>query len=117
MDELNKKKYEYKRLHSSINLTDNEFNLLDDIVKKSGMNKNQIVTYALREYFKKYTDENKQDDSNIENNNIIVDNQNNNNISISDLNNSINTLNQSINNLASLINKNSSDDTKKGTVN
>ena len=116
MDELNKKKYEYKRLHSSINLTDNEFNLLDDIVAKSGMNKNQIVTYALREYFKKYTDENKQADSNIENNNIIVDNQNN-NISISDLNNSINTLNQTISNLASLINKNSTEDIKKGTVN
>ena len=114
MEELNKKKYEYKRLHSSINLTDNEFNLLDDIVERSGMNKNQIVTYALREYFKKYTDENKQADSNIENNNIIVDNQNNNNnISIGDLNNSIKMLNQTISNLASLINKNSAEDIKK----
>ncbi|WP_028328893.1 hypothetical protein [Brachyspira alvinipulli] len=113
MDELNKKKYVYKRLSSTINLNDDEFNLLDDIVEKTGMNKNQIVTYALREYFKKYTDENKQADSNIENNNIIVDNQNNSNVQIDKLNNSINILNQSINNLASLINKNSSDDTKK----
>ena len=117
MDELNKKKYVYKRLSSTINLNDDEFNLLDDIVAKSGMNKNQIVTYALREYFKKYTDENKQADSNIENNNIIVDNQNNNNISIGDLNNSIKMLNQTISNLASLINKNSAEDIKKGTVN
>ncbi|CRF33038.1 unnamed protein product [Brachyspira suanatina] len=109
MEESNKKKYVYKRLSSTINLNDDEFNLLDEIVEKSGMNKNQIVTYALREYFKKYTDENKQDDvntfNNNENNNIIVDNQNNNNISIGDLNNSINILNQSINNLADLIKK------------
>lgn len=114
MDELNKKKYVYKRLSSTINLNDDEFNLLDDIVAKSGMNKNQIVTYALREYFKKYTDDNKQADVNTENNNIIVDNQNNNNnISIDKLNNSIDALNQTITNLVSLINKNSAEESKK----
>ncbi|WP_300753172.1 hypothetical protein [uncultured Brachyspira sp.] len=106
------------RLHTSISLSNEEFKKLSEIIVNLNLkNNNQVVSYIVRDYIKKYTDENKQADVNTENNNIIVDNQNNNNISISDLNNSINTLNQTINNLASLINKNSADDIKKGTVN
>ena len=102
-----KKEYKYNRLHAAISLKDDEIELVDKIVTKKFKNKNQFVEYLVRDYLKKYTDENKQADSNIENNNIIVDNQNN-NISISDLNNSINILNQSINNLADLIKKDNS---------
>lgn len=112
-DIINKKKYEYNRLCASITFKDDEMQLIDKIVSDKFKNKNQFIEFLLREYLKKYTDENKQADVNTENNNIIVDNQNNNNISISDLNNSINTLNQTINNLASLINKNAAEDTKK----
>ena len=111
-DTKTKKEYKYNRLHAAISLKDDEIELIDQIVAEKFKNKNQFIEFLLREYLKKYTDENKQADSNIENNNIIVDNQNN-NISISDLNNSINTLNQTISNLASLINKNSTEDIKK----
>lgn len=112
-DIINKKKYEYNRLCASITFKDDEMQLIDKIVSDKFKNKNQFIECLVRDYMKKYTDENRQADSNIENNNIIVDNQNNNNISISDLNNSINTLNQTINNLASLINKNAAEDAKK----
>ncbi len=116
-DTKTKKEYKYNRLHAAISLKDDEIELIDKIVADKFKNKNQFIEFLLRDYLKKYTDENKQDDSNIENNNTIVDNQSNNNISIDKLNNSINILNQSINNLANLINKNSSDDIKKGTAN
>ena len=107
------------RLHTSISLSNEEFKKLSEIIVNLNLkNNNQVVSYIVRDYIKKYTNENKQADSNIENNNIIVDNQNNNNnISIGDLNNSIKMLNQTISNLASLINKNSAEDIKKGTVN
>lgn len=111
-DIINKKKYEYNRLCASITFKDDEMQLIDKIVSDKFKNKNQFIECLVRDYMKKYTDENKQADVNTENNNIIVDNQNN-NISISDLNNSINTLNQTINNLASLINKNAAEDAKK----
>ena len=115
-DTKTKKEYKYTHLSTTVRITESELDLINKIVASDFVNKNQFVAFLLRDYLKKYTDENKQADSNIENNNIIVDNQNN-NISISDLNNSINTLNQTINNLASLINKNSTEDIKKGTVN
>lgn len=115
-DTKTKKEYKYTHLSTTVRITESELDLINKIVASDFVNKNQFVAFLLRDYLKKYTDENKQADSNIENNNIIVDNQNN-NISISDLNNSINTLNQTISNLASLINKNSTEDIKKGTVN
>ena len=115
-DTKTKKEYKYNRLHAAISLKDDEIELIDQIVAEKFKNKNQFIECLVRDYMKKYT-ENKQADSNIENNNIIVDNQNNNNISIGDLNNSIKMLNQTISNLASLINKNSAEDIKKGTVN
>ncbi|WP_304354366.1 hypothetical protein [Brachyspira innocens] len=112
-DTKTKKDYKYTHLSTTVRITESELDLINKIVASDFVNKNQFVAFLLREYLKKYTDENRQADSNIENNNIIVDNQNNNNISISDLNNSINTLNQTINNLASLINKNAAEDAKK----
>lgn len=111
-DTKTKKDYKYTHLSTTVRITESELDLINKIVASDFVNKNQFVAFLLREYLKKYTDENRQADVNTENN-IIVDNQNNNNISISDLNNSINTLNQTINNLASLINKNSADDIKK----
>ena len=93
-DTKTKKEYKYNRLHAAISLKDDEIELIDQIVAEKFKNKNQFIEFLLREYLKKYTDENRQADSNIENNNIIVDNQNN---SIDDLKNSINNLNQSIN--------------------
>lgn len=116
-DTKTKKEYKYNRLHAAISLKDDEIELIDKIVADKFKNKNQFIEFLLRDYLKKYTDENKQADVNTENNNIIVDNQNNNNISIDKLNNSIDALNQTITNLASLINKNSAEDIKKGTVN
>ena len=112
-DTKTKKDYKYTHLSTTVRITESELDLINKIVASDFVNKNQFVAFLLREYLKKYTDENKQADVNNENNNIIVDNQNNNNISISDLNNSINTLNQTINNLASLINKNAAEDAKK----
>ena len=116
-DTKTKKEYKYTHLSTTVRITESELDLINKIVASDFVNKNQFVAFLLRDYLKKYTDENKQADSNIENNNIIVDNQNNNNISIGDLNNSIKMLNQTISNLASLINKNSAEDIKKGTVN
>ncbi|PPS21628.1 hypothetical protein [Brachyspira murdochii] len=112
-DTKTKKDYKYTHLSTTVRITESELDLINKIVASDFVNKNQFVAFLLREYLKKYTDENKQADVNTENNNIIVDNQNNNNISISDLNNSINTLNQTISNLASLINKNAAEDAKK----
>ena len=115
-DTKNKKEYKYTHLSTTVRITESELDLINKIVASDFVNKNQFVAFLLRDYLKKYTDENKQDDVNTLNNNIIVDNQNN-NISIADLNNSIKMLNQTISNLASLINKNSAEDIKKGTVN
>ena len=99
-----KKEYKYNRLHAAISLKDDEIELVDKIVTKKFKNKNQFVEYLVRDYLKKYTDENKQDDVNTLNAEDKSDNQNN-NISISDLNNSIKMLNQTISNLADLIKK------------
>ena len=73
---MNEKKYIYNRLQTSINLTDAEMQLIEKIAATEFSNKNQLVARAIRDYLKKYT------------------NQNN---SIDDLKNSINNLNQSIN--------------------
>ncbi|WPC38066.1 hypothetical protein PQQ32_01020 [Brachyspira hyodysenteriae] len=103
-DTKTKKEYKYNRLHAAISLKDDEIELIDKIVADKFKNKNQFIEFLLRDYLKKYTDENKQDDVNTLNTEDKSYNQNN-NISISDLNNSINILNQSINNLADLIKK------------
>ena len=103
-DTKTKKEYKYTHLSTTVRITESELDLINKIVASDFVNKNQFVAFLLRDYLKKYTDENKQADSNIENNNIIVDNQNN-NISIADLNNSIKMLNQTISNLADLIKK------------
>ncbi|MEI0799076.1 hypothetical protein R4Q14_12220 [Brachyspira intermedia] len=103
-----KKEYKYNRLHAAISLKDDEIELVDKIVTEKFKNKNQFVEYLVRDYLKKYTDENKQDDVNTLNTEDKSDNQNNSNISIADLNNSINILNQTISNLADLIKKDNS---------
>ncbi|AEM22060.1 hypothetical protein Bint_1441 [Brachyspira intermedia PWS/A] len=104
-DTKNKKEYKYTHLSTTVRITESELDLINKVVASDFVNKNQFVAFLLRDYLKKYTDENKQDDVNTLNTEDKSDNQNNSNISIADLNNSINILNQTISNLADLIKK------------
>ncbi|MEI0477277.1 hypothetical protein [Brachyspira pulli] len=81
------------RLHTSISLSNEEFKKLSEIIVDLNLkNNNQLVSYIVRDYIKKYTSDTPPASE------LSAfshsDNQNN---SIDDLKNSINNLNQSIN--------------------
>lgn len=86
------KKYNYKHLSTTVRITEDEDNLINQIVSENFKNRNQFIEFLLHDYLKKYTSDTPPASE------LSAfshsDNQNN---SIDDLKNSIDNLNQSIN--------------------